>query len=146
MVLFTSSIRKMKGAAHKNCDVDGTCKPALITVRKRSFGKVMFSQACVKNSVHRGVRGRCTYPLPPARQMPPGQTPPLGRHPPPWADTPRSDGHCSGRYASYWNAFLYCIVWEHGLIQSPKTGALKVPGNNWPLTPRKGLSASQSKL
>ena len=86
MVLFTSSIKKIKGAAYRNCDVDGTCKPALITVRKRSFGKVMFSQACVKNSVHRGVRGRCTYPLPPARQMPPGQTPPLGRHPPPWAD------------------------------------------------------------
>ena len=32
----------------------------------------MFSQACVKNSVHRSGR----------------------------------DGHCSGRYASYWNAFL----------------------------------------
>ena len=30
---------------------------------------------------------------------PTGQTP-LGRHPPP------ADGHCSGRYASYWNAFL----------------------------------------
>ena len=27
----------------------------LITVRKRSCGRVMFSQACVKNSVHRGV-------------------------------------------------------------------------------------------
>ena len=25
-----------------------------------------------------------------------------GRHPPP----PPADGHCSGRYASYWNAFL----------------------------------------
>ena len=25
------------------------------TVRKRSCGKVMFSQACVKNSVHRAV-------------------------------------------------------------------------------------------
>ena len=30
------------------------------------------------------------------------QTHPLGRHP-----TPPSDGYCSGRYASYWNAFLY---------------------------------------
>ena len=42
---------------------------------------------------------------------------PPGRHlPPPWADTshppgqtpqPPSDGHCSRRYASYWNAFLF---------------------------------------
>ena len=55
-----------------------------------------------------------------------GQTPspwpdtlPLARHPPPWqtpspwADTPLpSDGHCSGRYASYWNAFLLriCLI------------------------------------
>ena len=27
-----------------------------------------------------------------------------------WADTPPSrDGHCSGRYASYWNAFFFLI-------------------------------------
>ena len=65
-------------------------------------------------SVH-GVR--CTppgrYPLdnhpPPLGRHPP----PLGRHPLPWADTPPGrhplspeDGHCSGQYASYWNAFL----------------------------------------
>ena len=59
-----------------------------------------------------GTRGR--HPL---GRHPPGQTPsspgqtPLGtggRHPtPPRADTPLPDGHCSGRYASYWNAFLY---------------------------------------
>ena len=30
----------------------------------------------------------------------PGQTPPL-------ADTPPADGYCCGRYASYWNAFLF---------------------------------------
>ena len=24
----------------------------------------------------------------------------------------RRDGHCSGRYASYWNAFLSCIISE----------------------------------
>ena len=28
----------------------------------------------------------------------------LGRHPPP------RDGHCSGRYASYWNAFLFNLL------------------------------------
>ena len=62
----------------------------------------------------------------PPGQRPPGPTPPgqthsldkhpLGRHPPTWADTrpprqrPPSDGHCSGRYASYWNAFLFLNV------------------------------------
>ena len=54
------------------------------------------------------------YPL---RQISPGQTPladtPLFRHPlwaNTWADTPRpGDGHCSGRFASYWNAFLFGI-------------------------------------
>ena len=43
----------------------------------------MFSQACVRNSVH---KGRCT---------PPRQTPPLGRHPP-WADTPRQMATAAG--------------------------------------------------
>ena len=41
---------------------------------------------------------------------PPADTP-IGRHPPrqtsPRADNPPPDGHCSGRYASYWNAFLF---------------------------------------
>ena len=51
---------------------------------------------------------------------PPGRHPWADTHPPgqtpPWADTPGqmhtprqtppSSGHCSGRYASYWNAFL----------------------------------------
>ena len=41
---------------------------------QRSCGKVMFSQACVKNSVHRGVCiPACTR----------AETPSLGRHPPP---------------------------------------------------------------
>ena len=31
---------------------------------------------------------------------------PLGRYTP-WAGTPPPDGHCSGRYESYWNAFLF---------------------------------------
>ena len=57
---------------------------------ERSWGKVIFSEACVKNSVHRGGVWADT---------------PLGRHPPGssacweiWAT--------SGRYASYWNAYL----------------------------------------
>ena len=50
----------------------------LVTVYNSSCGKVMFPQVCVKNSVHWGGGGV---------------------HPPP-------DGRGSGRYASYWNAFL----------------------------------------
>ena len=46
--------------------------------------------------------GRCT----------PGQVHPLGRYTllgryTPRAGTPPNDGHCSGRYTSYWNAFLF---------------------------------------
>ena len=91
----------------------------------------MFSQACVKNSVH-GVggcgcvsqhalghtppvhAGTHTHPHPAQCMLActlPGQTPPPGRHthislgqiPPP------PDGHCSKWYASYWNAFLFLI-------------------------------------
>ena len=40
----------------------------------------------------------------PPRQTPPWADVPLGRHH--QVDTPRRDGHCSRRYASYWNAFL----------------------------------------
>ena len=57
----------------------------------------------------------------PHRQTPPGQTPPArqtppsGRHPH-QADTPirqtppPPDSYCSGRYASYWNAFLFLVM------------------------------------
>ena len=44
--------------------VDSSSKN-IITVRKRNCGKIMFSQACVKNSVHRGVYTR----VPPAQCM-----------------------------------------------------------------------------
>ena len=71
----------------------------IFTVRKRSCGKVMFLRACVKNSVHRGWVS--TPPAdPPGRHSHWADTP-LGRQP------PQSDGHCSGRYASHWNAFLF---------------------------------------
>ena len=109
----------------------------LITSRNSSCRKVMFSQACVKNSVH--GRGVCIpacngadnpWADPPNKEdVPPrqthtpwadtplGQTPLLGRHPS-WADTPlgqtppgryspmRDTVSTSGRYASYWNAYL----------------------------------------
>ena len=55
-------------------------------------------RGCVYPSMHWG-----RHPLPSAcwdtqTPLPPGRHP-LGRHPP--------SGHCSGRYASYWNAFLF---------------------------------------
>ena len=73
-----------------------------------SCGKVMFSQACVKNSGADTPPAQCmlgnTHP---AQCMlgytPPGQTRPLGRH-------PHSRRHCSGRYASNWNASLLHMV------------------------------------
>ena len=61
----------------------------IFTARNSSFGKVMFSEACVKNSVHGG--GACVA----GGSM-------CGR-----GVRGRRDGHCSGWYASYWNAFLY---------------------------------------
>ena len=49
-------------------------------------------------------------PLPPQRSTPPEQTPPGSR--PPWEQTPPREADSSirstrGRYASYWNAFLF---------------------------------------
>ena len=40
---------------------------------------------------------------PPGRRHPPAGRPPIGREMPP----PPTDGYCFGRYASYWNAFLF---------------------------------------
>ena len=71
------------------------------------WGKVIFSEACVKNSYHGGggvsapggvvcswgvsaSGGVCSMGL---LWGVPGGDPP--------------DGHCCGRYASYWNAFLF---------------------------------------
>ena len=99
------------------------------------FAKVMFLHLSVSHSVYRGYLGR--YPPwqahPPGRYTPlwqvhpPGRytpllagTPPSGRYTPfplgrytPLAGTPPGSSACweiqatSGRYASYWNAFLF---------------------------------------
>ena len=71
----------------------------IITVRKPSCRKVMFLHLSVILFTGDGGVHTSYYSDTPC---PPGQTAPPGRHPPP----PR-DGHCSGRYASYWNAFLF---------------------------------------
>ena len=88
----------------------------------------VFTGVC--DSVQGGVLPQCMlgYPPPPQDQTcPQDQTPPGTRHPPPgtrppWDHTPPPDQtppgtipppeirSTSGRYASYWNAFLFSIV------------------------------------
>ena len=87
-------------------DTPSNCTSQVITVYKRSCGKVMFSQACVKNSVH---GGRCTPPGQTGRHplgSPPGKNP-LGQTPP-WADTSHLDRHLP--------------LGRHPLRQTPPTG------------------------
>ena len=45
---------------------------------------------------------------PPRSRHPPDQAPPQSRHPP--GPAPPADGYCCGRYASYWNAFLFTLI------------------------------------
>ena len=72
---------------------------------QHSCGKVMFSQTCVKNSVHRGwvCIPACT------RADNPHPVHALGRHLP-GQTSPPPGGHCNGRCVSYWNAFLSLFV------------------------------------
>ena len=50
----------------------------VVTVRKRSYGKIIFSQACVKSSVHRGGGGPTSVH---AGIHTPLDRSPMGRHP-----------------------------------------------------------------
>ena len=83
---------------------------------QRSCGKVIFSQVSVSHSVH---RGGCLADTTPGadtpwvetslgRHLPLGQTPSLAQCMLGYTQPPSPGGHCSGRYASYSNAFL-CI-------------------------------------
>ena len=80
---------------------------------QRSWAKVIFSQACVKNSVHGGGVSASVHAGIPhgSRHTPPDQTPsPPDQTPPREQTPPRADSairSTSGRYASYWNAFLF---------------------------------------
>ena len=64
-----------------------------ITTSKRSCGSVMFSEACVSYSVHSRAEAWTDTPSPWTETLPPP-----GRRPP---GLTSSDGHRSGRYASY---------------------------------------------
>ena len=76
----------------------------------------MFSQACVKNSVqgeggsasvHAGIH--LSSRLHPRQTSPSWADTPPGRRPPTGQTSP-ANGYCSGRYASYWNAFLFSFM------------------------------------
>ena len=90
---------------------------AFITIRNSSCGKVTFSQASVILSgggLHaRGCawQGVCVCMA--------------GGHA--WRGCAwqgdmrgRKDGHCSGRYASYWNAFLFIIFIHYEVLSFPR--------------------------
>ena len=128
--LISSSLQTLQRLYMKIC---------IITVHKRSCRKVMFLHLSVSHSVHMGCVSQHalgqTLPgrYPPGRHLlgrhPPGQTPPCpvhaGIHTPPlpsafwdthslpsacWDTHPFPPGsHCCGRYASYWNAYLFFV-------------------------------------
>ena len=91
-----------------------SCSDYLVTGRNEVVAKVIFLHLSVIHSVHRGgCLSACwdTTPPPgaePRSRHPPEQTPPWSRHPPPW-EAHSSIRSTSGRYASYWNAFLLVL-------------------------------------
>ena len=81
---------------------------------QRSYGKVMFSQASVILFTGGGL---------------------FGRHPPDRYPPPRADGYCSGRYASYWNAFLFSKSFAENCMKMKEIGqGCLVPSwiRHWP--------------
>ena len=109
---------------------------------QQGLGKVIFSVACVKNSVH---KGGSTWAGTPRQVHPSACTPQAGTHPgrytpqagtplvrytpdryTPWEIPPQSSAcweiwAASGRYASYWNAFLV-VHYIHLECNSGTTG------------------------
>ena len=64
---------------------------------QRSWAKVIFSQACIKNSVHGGVSASVHAGIhPPRADTPPDQAPPQTRYPP-RTDTPPDQAHTPHR-------------------------------------------------
>ena len=102
-----------------------SCSDYLVTGRNEVVAKVIFLHLSVIHSVHRGggCLSACWDTTPPGAD-PPGADIPQSRHPPgadtpPWSSPPGSrhppwEAHSSirstsGRYASYWNAFLLVL-------------------------------------
>ena len=88
------------------CQISGSLPPA-----NEVWGKVIFSEACVKNSVRGGAwSGGCLVPGVPGRG---GGVPAPGGGACSWGGVPGGDppdGYCCGRYAFYWNAFLLRVM------------------------------------
>ena len=82
----------------------------------------------VSASRSRGIHPRADTPPPTRQTSPKAHTTQadtlLGRHPywedTPWADTPPPDGYRSGRYASYWNAFLLRLKLQNNFRKRKK--------------------------
>ena len=83
----------------------------------------VFAPVCQSFCSQGGVCLSACKDFPPSRH--PWETPPPSRHPTGRPPLP-ADGHCSGRYASYWNAFLsvYKFTSQPGtpLFQGPNLG------------------------
>ena len=75
----------------------------LVTIRKRSCGKVKFLHLSLSHS----VQGGDVYPS--VCWDTPAQA-----DPPPIA----ADGYCCGRYTSYWNAFLFSRIFLQKVLVS----------------------------
>ena len=126
-----------------NCSMKHYYRP------QRSWGKVIFSEACAKNSVQKeGVcpiaswdatppdqrqappRARCRHPPGTRGRHPPGAEPPSpgtrDRHPP-YPGTDPQHSACweiratSGRYASYWNVILFTSLSETKTVAVTKS-------------------------
>ena len=104
--------------AKNSCVPNWVHKRCIFTGRNEVVAKVMFLQVSVIHSVHRGgspenspLAGRTPPPHLVGRTPPwQGEPPPAGRTPPPEADS--SIRSTSGRYASYWNAFLLHLCFD----------------------------------
>ena len=107
---------------------------------QRSCGKVMFLHLSVSNSVHCHPPGRHTPWADTPQAATPGQTPPLGRHTPPTPCPVHAGIHThpctvhagiqstSGRYASYWNAYLLVLIF---LLSNTITFCFRFSINNY---------------
>ena len=103
--LFTMYPRHLSASGQLAFDWD----VFLLPPTNKVWVKVIFSQASVSHSIHRGAvhargmhgRGVCVAG---------------GMHGRRGSMHGRRDGHCSGRYASYWNAFLLSQIFLTYLI------------------------------
>ena len=102
----------------------------IFTGRNEVVAKVMFLQVCVcpqGGRVSASVHGGMPYPPGMENHPPPDGEPPQDRDtPPPEADS--SIWSMSGRYTSYWNAFLWFIYCAENCMKMKEFGLGGIPG------------------